>query len=386
MTLITTNAALADACAQLAHEPYITVDTEFARERYYYPRLCMVQIAGTCGTFLVDTLAVDDLTPFWNLMAAPDVLKVFHSCRQDLEVIYQAAKIFPAPLFDTQVACLFLGFHDSVGYERLIAKYLNVNIDKSSQFSDWERRPLSQKQIDYARDDVRHLFAVYPMIRDELERLGRYTWAVQETMRLFDPALYEPKPETAWMRLRPPTRDRRYLERLHRLAAWREDTAQRANLPRQHILKDDGLYIIAEHNPQKMGSLKRIHRLNEAFVEQYGDQVLEALAIAAATPHDQCPTADMPRQLDRRQEQLLDLLKLLLKACAARAEVAPSLLSTSDDLQRLVTGNGQRPECLSGWRHGLFGKDAEALLQGRLAARIQRGQVVFFGIEPEDPA
>lgn len=378
MTLITTNEALAAACETLRKESYITVDTEFARERYYYPRLCMAQLAGQCGTWLVDTLAVTDLTPFWNLMTDKAVLKVFHSCRQDLEVIYQAAQIFPEPLFDTQIACLFLGFHDSVGYERLVGKYLGVSIDKSAQFSDWEKRPLSQKQIDYARSDVQHLLVLYPMMKQELDALGRYDWVMEETARLFDPGLYEPKPESAWLRLRPPVRDRRYLERLRRLAEWRELTAQQCNLPRQHILKDDGLYIIAEHNPQKMGGLKRIHRLSEGFVEQYGAAVLEILTQAAATPVEQCPVPDLPRQLDRKQEVLLDFLKILLKTCAAKAEVAPSLLATSDDLQRLVAGNGAKsPECMNGWRYELFGRDVEALMEGKLTAHIEQGAVCF---------
>jgi len=378
--LIATTEALKDFCRQLAAEEFVTVDTEFMRERTYWPELCVVQLAGDHEVGVIDAEAeAIDLAPLGELLANPAVLKVFHAARQDIEIFVLRFGAVPTPLFDTQIAAMVAGFGDQVGYEALVSGLTGGAIDKAHRFSDWSARPLSPAQIAYAAADVTHLRDVYRRLRARLEEDDRLDWVAEEMAALTDPALYRADPEAAWERLRPRSSNRRFLGRVRALAAWREREAQRVNIPRQRLVKDEALLEIAASVPTDIESLARIRSVSRGFAEgRTGESLLEALAETIGVPDSALPPAPPPRDAQRPSPALVALLKVLLSAKCEHHHVAPRLIASSDDLERLALMDDPAIPALHGWRREVFGEDALALKHGRIALGADGRQVTLI--------
>jgi ribonuclease D len=370
--LVTDTGILAALCDRLAGESFVTVDTEFMREKTYWPELCVVQLAGTQDVAVVDALAPGlDLAPLGKLMATPGITKVFHAARQDVEIFLQLFGAVPVELFDTQIAAMVAGFGDQVGYDSLVGALTGGHIDKAHRFSDWSARPLSQAQIDYAAADVTHLRTVYERLCARLAKDGRIDWVAEEMAALAEPATYRPDPDTMWHRLRPRTSNRRMLGALRAAAAWREREAQRINIPRQRLIRDESLLELAATAPMTTDALARIRGLSRGFAEGVtGQSLLAALAECAALPEDELPDTRAVREGPRPSPALVALLKVLLAEKAESHDVAPKLLASSDDIDRLATEESPDIPALHGWRHTVFGEDAEALKAGRIALGV----------------
>ena len=377
--LITDSAALANFCHRLAQSPFITVDTEFMRENSYWPELCLIQIADETEAAAIDPKAPDlDLTPLLDLLVDnEDVLKVFHAGGQDIEIIYNMTGRTPHPLFDTQVAAMALGLGEQIGYSNLVETYLGIAVDKGARFTDWSRRPLDARQIDYAIGDVTHLAAIFPKMLDKLRKTGRGAWLDQEMERIADPENYRNDPEVAWQRVRIQGRKPEVLGRLKALARWREIEAQNKDLPRGRIVKDETLADLALSPPRKQADLAKVRGLSPGWAgNDIGGRLLAALE--AATP---MTAAEMPPRDDRKpglgKEGALvaDLLKLLLKIRARDIDVAAKLLARSDELEALAAGQRDGLAMLQGWRFEQFGRDALALVEGRLGFAVKNGRL-----------
>jgi ribonuclease D len=347
------------------------VDTEFMRERTYWPELCVVQLGSPTDTAVVDALAPGlDLAPLGALLAKPDVTKVFHAARQDVEIFVLKFGTVPTPLVDTQIAAMVAGFGDQVGYDTLVGSLTGGQIDKSHRFSDWSVRPLSQAQITYAAADVTHLRVVYDKLTERLSREGRLDWVGEEMATLTDPATYRADPERMWERLRARTNNRRVLGMLRAIAAWREREAQRANIPRGRMLKDESLLELAAVAPTDAEGLARVRGISKGFAEgKQGASLLAAMAEARALPEDQLPIPAAERNGPRPSPALVSLLKVLLAASCEAHDVAPRLVASSDDLDRIAAGETDVP-ALHGWRQRIFGDQAQALRDGKLALGV----------------
>ena len=370
--LITTTEDLAALCERLAREEFVTVDTEFLRERTYWPELCLVQLAGEEEVALVDTLAPGlDLAPLGALLANPAVLKVLHACRQDVEIFVLRFGTAPAPLFDTQVAAMVAGFGDQASYDGLVRALAGAQVDKAHRFSDWAARPLSEAQIAYAAADVTHLRTVYRALAARLAAEGRTAWVAEEMAALTDADAYRPDPDAAWEKLRPRTGNRRFLAALKAVAAWREREAQRVNIPRQRLLRDETLLEVAATMPGTPAELTRARGISEGFARgKSGASLLAAIAAARALPEAELPALPREPQRAPASPALVSLLKVLLAAKAEASEVAPKLIATSDDLERLAAEPEPDIPALHGWRREVFGEDALALKAGRLALGV----------------
>jgi ribonuclease D len=372
MKLITTTDELAAFCKPLAHAEFVAVDTEFMRERTYWPKLCLAQVAGPDEAAAIDALAEGiDLSPLDELMGSTRVLKVFHAARQDLEIFYLRMNKVPGPLFDTQVAAMVCGHGEAASYESLATKLAKARIDKSSRFTDWSRRPLSERQITYAISDVTHLRVVYEHLRRQLEKTGRLPWIAEEMAVLNDPGTYRADPEQAWRRLKPRGAAPRLLGILKEVAAWRERTAQRIDIPRQRLLRDEQLLEIASHAPKTVEELALTRGLGRGFAEGWqGREILEAIDKARKLPETQLPTRERPPEQLRAPGAVVDLLRTLLRLKAEQAGVAARLVASADEIDRLAAGK-RDVHVLHGWRNEIFGKDAVALLEGRLALSLK---------------
>jgi ribonuclease D len=371
-TLISTSEVLRALCDRLAAEEFVTVDTEFMRERTYWPELCVVQLAGEHEVAVIDAEAPDiDLAPLGRLLADQAVMKVFHAARQDIEIFVLRFGDVPRPLFDTQIAAMVAGFGDQVGYEALVAALAGGSIDKAHRFSDWSARPLSPAQITYAAADVTYLRTVYRELRARLKKDGRLEWVAEEMAELADPALYRADPEVMWERLRPRSSNRRFLGMMRALAAWREREAQRVNIPRQRLLRDETLLEIAATAPGDPDALARARGISRGFAEgRAGTSLLAAVAEAKASPDDALPEAPRGRDGGRPSPALVSLLKVLLAAKCEDHHVAARLVASSDDIDRLATEEAPDIAALHGWRREVFGEDALALKQGRIALGV----------------
>ena len=383
MKLITTTDDLAAFCKPLAATEFIAVDTEFMRERTYWPKLCLAQVAGPDDAAAIDALAEGiDLAPLDELMANAKVLKVFHAARQDLEIFYLRMNQVPQPLFDTQIAAMVCGHGEAASYESLATKLAKAKIDKSSRFTDWSRRPLSERQISYALSDVTHLRVVYEKLRRQLEKSGRLSWITEEVAVLNDPATYRADPEQAWRRLKPRGASPRLLGTLKEVAAWRERTAQRIDIPRQRLLRDEQMLEIASHAPKTTEDLAMTRGLGRGFAEGWqGREIMEAIERARNVPEADLPTRDKAPEQLRAPSAVVDLLRTLLRLKAEQAGVAGRLVASADELDRLAAGK-RDIAALRGWRREVFGGDAVDLIEGRLALSLAGDQAKLIPIAP----
>jgi len=383
MDLITRTEDLAAVCAKLAAAPFIAVDTEFMREQTFWPRLCLIQIAGGETEVLIDSLAPElDLKPFFDLMVDEKVLKVFHSARQDIEIVHHLAGVIPHPIFDTQVAAMVCGFGEAVSYSMLVKRLLGRNLDKTSRFTDWSRRPLTERQLTYAIGDVTHLRDLYPKLRAQLDQSERASWLSEEMGVLTDPATYELHPEKAWRRLKMRVKTPKALAVLMELAAWREREAQTQDVPRARILKDEALYDIAGQAPRTVEDLGSLRSLHNGFARsQRGRAVLEAVARGLERDPKTIPPVQRGEPMPPEAQAVVDLLRVLLKATAGRHGVAPKLIATSDELEQIARSDEADAAALRGWRRKLFGDDALALKHGELALVIRKGEVTVLAPE-----
>jgi ribonuclease D len=381
--LITTTNALQALCCRLAAEEFVTVDTEFMRERTYWPELCVVQLAGEHEVAVIDPQAADlDLAPLGELLANQAVMKVFHAARQDIEIFVLRFGDVPRPLFDTQIAAMVAGFGEQVGYDALVSALAGGSIDKAHRFSDWSARPLSAAQIAYAAADVTYLRTVYKKLCARLRQDGRLDWVAEEMAELADPALYRADPEAMWERLRPRSSNRRFLGMVRALAAWREREAQRVNIPRQRLLRDETLLEIAATAPGDPDALARARGISRGFAEgRTGASLLAAIAEAKALPDDALPEAPRGRDGARPSPALVSLLKVLLAAKCEDHHVAARLVASSDDIDRLASEAAPDIAALHGWRREVFGEDALALKQGRVALGVAGRRVKLIPAE-----
>jgi ribonuclease D len=383
MTLISRTDELKEACENLGRAPFIAVDTEFMREQTFWPKLCLVQIAADGMEVLIDSQAPDlDLTLLFDLMVNEKVVKVFHSARQDIEIVHHLAGVIPHPIFDTQVAAMVCGFGEAVSYSMLVKRLLNRNLDKTSRFTDWSRRPLSDRQLTYALGDVQHLRDLYPKLRAQLDKSERASWLNEEMAVLTDPATYELHPEQAWRRLKMRIKTPKALAVLMELAAWREREAQSQDVPRARILKDEALYDIASQTPRSQEDLGSLRTLHNGFARSSrGRAVLEAVSRGLERDPKTIPPIERGEPMPPEAQAVVDLLRVLLKATAGRHGVAPKLIATSDELEEVARSDDIDVPVLRGWRKKLFGDDALALKRGELALAIKDGEVTVIGPE-----
>src|SRR3954462_4459928 len=377
MNLITTTDELASACTRLASHPFITVDTEFLRETTYYPLLCVAQTACSDEALVIDALAPGiDLGPFFELMGNERVLKVFHAARQDIEIVWHRAGIIPHPLFDTQVAAMVLGYGDSISYDQLVQRITGDAIDKSNRFTDWSRRPLTPAQTTYAISDVTHLRSVYTALLADLGRRARAGWMDDEMEVLTSPDTYRAEPERAWMRLKPRVRKPKELAVLIEVAAWREREAQTRDVPRSRVLKDDAIGDIATQQPTTPERLASLRSLPKGFERsKWGEGILEAVHRGLARDPKSLPVIERQKAAPNGAATV-ELLKVLLRMTSERHGVAAKVIATVDDLDRIAADDDADVPALKGWRRELFGDNALALKQGRLALAVDKGRVV----------
>ena len=385
MIKITSTEGLAAFCARAANAPYVTVDTEFLRERTYYSKLCLLQLAipgdAEEDAVLVDPLAKDlSLDPLYDLFRNEAVVKVFHAARQDVEIFYVEGGVIPKPLFDTQVAAMVAGFGEQVGYETLVRKIAKANLDKSSRFTDWSRRPLTEAQEKYALADVTHLRVIYEFLEAELEKSGRLPWVEEELATLTEPSTYVIHPDEAWLRIKTRTNSGKFLAVVRELARFRETYAQSRNVPRSRVMKDDALLEIASTKPKTHNDLSRSRLLlRDARKGEIADGILAAVETGLNVPVEDQPKPDRSRDALQVNPALADLLRVLLKAKSEELGVAQKLIATSSDLDEIAAGL-RDAAALKGWRREAFGEDALRLCDGKLALRAQGLSVVVFEV------
>lgn len=379
MQLITTTDALKAAVDRVSQGKFVTVDTEFMRESTYWPKLCLLQFAGSDeeGGHLVDPLAPGlDLAPFLALLDRPDIVKVFHAARQDIEIFFNLSGRTPKNLFDTQIAGMVCGLGESISYENLVRETTGHAVDKSSRFTDWSRRPLSDKQLIYALGDVTHLRDAYIWLNEKITSRGRADWITEEMAVLTDPATYGTDPDESWRRLKVRSGSKKFLAVLKTLAAWREREAQTRDLPRQRVLKDDALLDVASHAPKTVAELEGLRSIPRGFAQsRSGAAILEAIAAGLALPHDQVPQLERHERLPETDSGLVDALKLLLKLKADESEVAPRLIANAADMERIAAYGTPEVAAMQGWRRDVFGAAALDLKAGKLALKIKDGKL-----------
>jgi ribonuclease D len=377
MEIITATESLKSLCEEISRDSYVTVDTEFMREQTFWPELCLIQIAGQGREAIIDPLAEGlNLEPFFKLMANRKVVKVFHAARQDLEIIWMKARLIPAPIFDTQVAAMVCGFGDQVSYESLARRLAKVQIDKSSRFTDWSRRPLSQRQLAYALSDVIHLRPIYEKLRALLDKSGREPWLEEELSVLTSPATYESYPEEAWKRVKFRPRNRKQLAIVVALSAWREREAQERNVPRSRILKDDAIAEAATQAPQDIAALKSLRALPRGYAtSRVGEAILKHVASGLAMDPDVLPRLELAgAPLTEKASVISDVLKLALKVICDREGIAPRIVANSGELDQVAMNDEADVPLLRGWRRKLFGEIALRIKAGELAIVLENGK------------
>lgn len=377
MDLVTSSSELAAICERLSRHPFVTVDTEFLRETTFWPRLCVVQMAGPDEAVIVDALAPElNLAPLYHLMTDERVVKVFHAARQDVEIFWNLAKIVPAPMFDTQVAAMVLGYGDSISYDQLVQRITGDAIDKSSRFTDWSRRPLSPAQLTYAVSDVTHLRDVYLRLKADLETRNRTNWVAEEMKILTSPDTYRQEPQNAWKRLKARIKKPRELAVLMEVAAWREREAQARDVPRSRVIKDDAIAELAQQQPKTAEALSHMRGLPKGFERsKSGEAILAAVQTALARDPGTLPPLVRDRPLSNGASATVELLKVLLRMVSEQNGVAVKVVATVDDLQKIAVDNDADVPALHGWRRAMFGEQALRLKRGEIALAFENGRV-----------
>ena len=381
MKTITKSSELSDFCARAVKEKYITIDTEFLRERTYYSKLCLVQLAfpGNENAVIVDTLANNlDLSPLYEIFRNQNIVKVFHAARQDLEIFYLDSGVFPFPIFDTQIAAMVCGFGDQVAYETLVRQLAKQTLDKSSRFTDWSSRPLTDAQKKYALADVTHLRIIYEILSKRLIETGRVEWVNEELKNLISPATYDIDPKNSWRRLKTKSNSRRFLGLLASLAEFREDYAQSRNIPRNRVIKDDALLELASNKPKNLDELSKSRLLlRDARKGEIAMGLLAAIKRGQEIPETELP--EKYQKVDKRivNSALSDLLRVLLKSCSESTGVASKLIASASDLDSLASGD-RNIDALSGWRLEVFGKSALQLCDGKIGLSVKGSKVKTF--------
>lgn len=378
MELITTTQGLEQAVSQLSKSDFVTVDTEFIRETTFWPELCLIQMASPDSTALVDALAPGiDLSSFFALMADKSVVKVFHAARQDIEIVFHLGNLIPEPVFDTQVAAMVCSFGDAISYDQLVARITGVNLDKSSRFTDWRRRPLSDKQLDYALADVTHLRDVYLYLQDRLTKEGRNDWVSEEIRILTARETYDMHPDDAWKRLKIRLRKPAELAVMQKVAAWRERAARERNVPRGRVIKDDTIQEIAQQQPRDAEALSRLRTIPKGWERSsHAQGLVEAINEALSIPKEDMPR--LPKQYNAPEGTgaASDVLKLLLKIITEDHGVAPKVVASSDDIDQIAAkGNAADVPALKGWRRELFGEKALQMIEGKIGIKFENRKI-----------
>ncbi|PCH45638.1 MAG: ribonuclease D [Hyphomicrobiales bacterium] len=383
MKIITTTEALAESCAEFAKHDFVTVDTEFLRESTFWPILCLIQVAGPDDAVIIDPMADGiDLAPFFKLMADISVMKVFHAARQDVEIIYNLGNLLPDPIFDSQVAAMVCGYGDSIAYNMLVSKIVGAQIDKSSRFTDWARRPLTEKQLDYALADVTHLRDVYLSLKAQLEEQGRSHWVLEEMKVLTNPQTYDMPVELAWRRLKMRVRKPIDLAIMQKVAEWRESEARNRDVPRGRVIKDDAIYEIAQQHPKDINALSRLRGLPRGFEKsRYATGLLEAVQAGLAIPKDELPVVPRPSRSPEGTGAATELLKVLLKVVAEQHGVAGKVIATVDELEKIAADDDADVPALQGWRRELFGKQALELKRGDISLGFEDRKIQVIELE-----
>ena len=373
---ITSNEQLADLCQRLKSAETLALDTEFIREKTYYPRLCLIQIASTEVVACIDPLSISEMQPLWDLLLNQDCLKVLHAARQDLEIFHHLLGEIPQPVFDTQLVATVLGYGEQIGYGNLIKKVLNIDLNKGHARTDWLQRPLSPEQLDYAADDVRYLIQAYPILINTLTELQRSDWLTDDFKELVKVSLYEVEPEQVWQRVSGNTRLKgQQLAILQQLAAWREREAKQRDKPRKWILADDMLVSLAQHPPKDRDQLQRLRGLSENLINRHGDEILRLIKQGQSLPKEDWPSLKFKAHLNVEQEALADSIMALIRLRATQNQITATLLATRKDVDRIILGDRQ-VGLLNGWRAALAGQDVQAYLEGKLVLKVVDQQLV----------
>jgi ribonuclease D len=365
--------ALETVCATLSQAPWFAIDTEFLREKTYYPKLCLVQVATPDMVACIDPLTLDDITPLLDVIFDQQITKVMHAARQDMEIFYHLRGTVPAPVFDTQIAALLLGLPDQVGYGGLVQELLGVRLHKLHSRTDWSQRPLDEAQVDYAADDVIYLAQAYQLMQEKLRESGRLDWLADDLRSLSDPALYAAHPENAWLRVKGANKlSGAALSILQALAAWREEKAQRLDRPRGWLLRDDVLLDIARHRPGTPQALGKIRGLHENTVRKHGDELLALVGQAADTKPAPFPARKLRQRLTPAQDAAVDVMQAVVRLVGEENGINPAVLANRNQLEQLLMGNADVP-ILQGWRKQLAGERLQGFLEGRLNVRMSGG-------------
>ena len=377
MTLITEQTQLVEACRRLANETFLSIDTEFMREKTYYPQLCLIQIAGKKEAIVIDALAEDiNLNPVLELMENEAITKVFHACRQDIEIFYNLNHKIPSPTFDTQIGAMVCGYGESVGYDKLVRQITGIQIDKSSRFTDWSYRPLSKQQIKYALSDVTHLRTVFESLSSQLEKSGRTKWLEEEFKTVLNPETYNTPLDKSWKRLKVKNGQPRFLILIRELCAFREREAQNRNVPRNRIIRDDILLDIAARSPKSPHDLAKVRNLTKQFSQgKLGESILRVVETANKIPVCEAPLLEKVNNFQHQKSALVDLLKVLLKLKSEDFNVAQKLIANSTDLEAIANNNDANVLALTGWRKDIFGDDALLLKTGKIALSASNGKI-----------
>jgi len=369
MTLITETSKLIDACERFSRDSFLAIDTEFMRERTYYPQLCLIQIAGKDEAVTVDALATEiNLNPILDLMANHKIIKVFHACRQDMEIFFNLNRRIPFPVFDTQIGAMVCGYGESVGYDKLVRQITGVQIDKSSRFTDWSHRPLSKQQLNYALSDVTHLRTVYESLLNQLEKNGRINWLNEEFQNVLNPKTYDIPLDQIWKRLKIKNGRPKFLILVRELCAFREKEAQNRNIPRNRVIRDDVLLDIAARSPSSSVDLAKVRSLSTQFAEgRLGKSILRVVAEASNIPESDAPQLEKLNKSKPQKPALIELLKVLLKHKSEDNNVAQKLIASTADLEAIAENDNANVLALNGWRKDVFGDDALLLKSGKIA-------------------
>ena len=383
MKIITSTAELAETCAQFAKHDYVTVDTEFLRETTFWPILCLIQMATPDEAVIVDPMADGiDLAPFFELMADKSVVKVFHAARQDVEIVHNLGNLLPEPIFDTQVAAMVCGYGDSIAYNMLASKVNGAVIDKSSRFTDWSHRPLTDKQLDYALADVTHLRDIYEHLKERLEKQGREAWVAEEMKILTTAETYDLPVEKAWTRLKMRVRKSRDLAVMQKVAEWRESEARSRDVPRGRVMKDDAIYEIAQQHPKDEKALSRLRAVPRGFEKsRHAESLLEAVKAAHDIPKEDLPVVPRPSRSPEGTAAATELLKTLLKLIAEQNGVAGKIIANADDLEKIAADDEADVPALKGWRRELFGNQALELKRGEIALGFEDKKIQVIELE-----